>query len=351
MILYGLTFVLSFLLAFYLTPIMREAALRFGIVDKPDGKLKKQREPVPYLGGLAIYLGFLGAIAFVYDFDRQVLGLLLSGTIMVLLGLIDDFGFLSPRIKLAGQLIAVWVLIKSGIYIKLIFLPKYHDVPVFAYALTALWLVGMTNAFNIIDVMDGLAATVASMAALVLFGVALWNHHLTIAVLTLALAGSLLGFLRYNRPPARIYMGDTGSLFIGLMLGSLAMIGSYTKYNGLAYLAPILILGVPIFDTFLVMFIRFWRGKPIMYGSPDHFALRLKMKGWSVPAIVITSGATTLILGAAAFWMMLMKSEIDAMILSGLFGLVGLAVAIWVGRVKVQYPEGEKEKNQQEAGG
>ena len=88
-----------------------------------------------------------------------------------------------------------------------------------------------------------------------------------------------------------------------------------------------------------------------MYGSPDHFALRLKMKGWSVPAIVITSGATTLILGAAAFWMMLMKSEIDAMILSGLFGLVGLAVAIWVGRVKVQYPEGEKEKNQQEAGG
>jgi UDP-GlcNAc:undecaprenyl-phosphate GlcNAc-1-phosphate transferase len=348
MILYALTFVLSFLLAFYLTPIMKEAALRFGIVDKPDGRLKKQREPVPYLGGLAIYLGFLGAISF--DFNQQVLGLLLSGTIMVLLGLIDDFGFLSPRIKLAGQLIAVWVLIKSDIYIKLVFLPEVKGVPIVAYALTMFWLVGLSNAFNIIDVMDGLASTVACMAATVLFAVALWNHHSTIAVLTLALAGSLAGFLRYNWPPARIYMGDTGSLFTGLMLGALAMIGSYTRYNDFAYVAPVIILGVPIFDTFLVMFIRWRRGRPVMFGSPDHFALRLRHKGWSVPVIVITSGAVTLVLGAVAFLVMYMKSEFHTFILSCALVVLGLVIAIWVGKGKMPYPNEEQAKTEQEAG-
>jgi UDP-GlcNAc:undecaprenyl-phosphate GlcNAc-1-phosphate transferase len=145
-------------------------------------------------------------------------------------------------------------------------------------------------------------------------------------------------------------MGDTGSLFIGLMLGSLAMIGSYTRYNDFAYVAPVIILGVPIFDTFLVMFIRWRRGRPVMFGSPDHFALRLRHKGWSVPAIVITSGAVTLLLGAVAFLVMYMKSEFHTFILSCALVVLGLVIAIWVGKGKMPYPNEEQAKTEQEAG-
>jgi len=342
MILYSLTFALSLLLAIYLTPIMRKAAIRFGIVDRPDGRLKTHEEPVPYLGGLAVYLSFLVALALVYDFDRQVLGLLLGGTIVVLLGLIDDFGFLSPRVKLAGQLVAVGVLIKSGIYVQLEFLPEIRGVPVMAYLLSVLWLVGLTNAFNIIDVMDGLASVTASIASFMLFGVALLNGRPTIAVLTLALAGSLIGFLRYNKPPARIYLGDTGSLFIGLMLGALAMIGSYTSKNDMAYLAPVLILGIPIFDTFLVMFIRWRKGLPVMFGSPDHYALRLRKMGFSVRGVLVISAVAGLLLGGAAFWLMAMRSETHAFMLCCAAAAVGLGVAVWVGRVPMPQPSDEQ---------
>lgn len=343
MLLYILTFLLSLLLAIYITPVMREAALRFGIIDKPDGNLKKQDRPVAYLGGLAIYLSLLITLAIVYEFDRNMLGLLLGGTIVVLLGLVDDFGILTPKVKLAGQLVAIWVLIKSGIYIQLEFLPKTFGVPVLAYALTIFWLAGITNAFNIIDVLDGLAATVAAAASLVFFGIAFMNNKPIIAVFTLALAGALFGFLKYNKSPAQIYLGDTGSLLLGLMLGSLAMISSYTKHNDMAYAAAILILGVPIFDTFLVMFLRWRRGKPIMHGSPDHFALRLKKMGFSVMTVMILSGLITLLLGAAAFWMIFMKSEVHAFILCCVMALIGIGAAVWVSRIDMYSDENKSD--------
>lgn len=333
------TFLLSFSLAIYVTPIMREAALRFGIVDKPDGELKKHEKPVPYLGGLAVYLSFLISLALVFDFNPQVLALLLAGTIVIILGLIDDFGFLTPGIKLAGQLIAVWVLIKGGIYIKLEFLPTTFGVPIAAYLLSVLWLVGLTNAFNIIDVMDGLAASVGAAASLVLFGVALMNDRPTIVALTIALAGALGGFLRYNRAPAQIYLGDTGSMFIGLMLGSLAMIGSYTEHNTVALLAPVMILGVPIFDTFLVMVIRKLKGRPIMWGSPDHYALRLRKKGWAVNTIVGVSTLATLILGGTAYFLMQLKNTNLAFVVVSVVAVIGLVIAFLMGRIDMPEPD------------
>src|SRR4030043_1968621 len=170
MLLYIFTFSLSLILSLYLTPVMRRAALQFGIVDRPDGRLKKHKKPMPYLGGIAIYLSFLLALAFSFEFNQEVLGLLLAGTIVVLLGLIDDLGFLKPWVKFTGQMIAVLVLVRSGIFIKLVFLPTYVSIPV-----TFLWLIGITNAFNIIDVMDGLSTGVAFFACLALFTVALLN--------------------------------------------------------------------------------------------------------------------------------------------------------------------------------
>jgi UDP-GlcNAc:undecaprenyl-phosphate/decaprenyl-phosphate GlcNAc-1-phosphate transferase len=289
------TFILSFLLSLYLTPVFREAALKFGIMDKPGGHLKKQEEPVPYLGGLAVYLSFLLTTGFIYQYSREVLGILLAGAIIVILGLVDDLGVLSPPVKLLGQLIAATVLIKASIYIKLSILP-----PWVAVALTILWVMAITNAFNLIDIMDGLASGVGAIAALVLVIINYQSGKELVVPLSVALAGSLMGFLRHNFKPAKIYLGDTGSLFIGLMLAALSMNGAYTRVSLAGVLAPILILGVPIFDMLLVMHIRFRRGIPIMHGSPDHFALRLRKWRLSVEQTVVSSYFVALLLGLAA---------------------------------------------------
>jgi len=322
------SFLLAVMIALYATPLMRQAAIRFGIVDRPDGRLKKQAEPVPYLGGIAIYLSFLLALTATLRFESpEVLGLLLAGAIAVILGLIDDFGVLTPRVKLAGQVVAVLTLINSSVYIKLAFLP-----PPVAIVLSFVWLLAITNAFNIIDVMDGLAAGVASVAAFVLFLVAAWNGRGTSAVILAALCGALLGFLRSNFEPARIYMGDTGSMFIGLMLGALAMNNSYTRSNLVASLAPVVILGVPIFDMLFVMYVRYRRGIPVMLGSPDHFALRLRKWRLSTRQTVLLSYAATLALGILAIAMML-SGPAGALAILATLAAASIALALFLKRV------------------
>ncbi len=291
-ILYGLTFLLALLFSLYLTPLFRRAAIKFNIVDKPDGKLKNQNEPIPYLGGLSIYVSFLLALSITFGFSKEVLGTLLAGSIVLILGLIDDFGVLSPWVKLAGQSLAAIVLIKSSIFIQLIFIPPWFSIP-----LSFLWILAITNAFNLIDVMDGLSAGVAFCSTIFLFAVAVMNERIMIAMLLTGFSGSILGFLKYNFHPAKIYMGDAGSLFIGLTIGSLAMINSYTINNRLACLAPIIILGVALFDMLFVMYIRWRRGLSIMLGSPDHFALRLRKWRFSTRKTVLISYVISLFLG------------------------------------------------------
>lgn len=323
-----LAFGLALLISLYTTPLMRTAALRFGIVDRPDGRLKKQSEPVPYLGGLAIYLSFLLALTATRRFDStEVLGMLLAGAIVVILGLIDDLGVLSPGIKLAGQVVAVLALINASVYIKLGFLP-----PPLAIVLSFLWLLGIINAFNLIDVMDGLAAGVAAAAAFILFLIAAVNGRQTYAILLAALCGALLGFLRYNVEPARIYMGDTGSMFIGLMLGALAMNNSYTRQNLVASVAPVVILGVPIFDTLFVMYVRYRRGLPVFLGSPDHFALRLRKWRLTTRQTVRASWAATVALGGLAIAMMLSETAVALGILAGI-ALASIVMALLLRRI------------------
>lgn len=324
---YLLTFILALGFSLYGTPLAREAAIKFGIVDRPDGKLKVQAEPVPYLGGFAIYLSFLFALALSFEFSHEVLGLILGGTIIVMIGLIDDFGVLTPAQKLLGQMIAVFVLIKSGIYIKLAYLPLSVQL-----GLTVLWLVGVTNGFNLIDIMDGLSAGVAATAAAMLCIVSILNGREMIAIMSIAMAGSLLGFLRYNYHPAKIYMGDTGSMFVGFMLAALAMNGSYTKINHVAVVAPVLILGVPIFETFFLVYIRWRRGVPILRGSKDHFALRLRKWRLSVKQTVNTSYAVAFLLGGIAL-VMTEVSTVPAVIILAVTVLMFLGIALWLKKI------------------
>jgi UDP-GlcNAc:undecaprenyl-phosphate GlcNAc-1-phosphate transferase len=332
---YALTFALATALSAWLAPRMRDAAIRFGIVDRPDGKLKQHREPVPYLGGLGIYLAFLLALAAVegvvttLSFKTEVLGLLLAGSIVVILGLVDDLGQLGPWTKLAGQLVAIWVLIKSGIYIQLIFIPAWVGV-----VLTVIWMLAVTNAFNLIDIMDGLSAGTALVAAVVLLVVAELDGGYLSATVLAALAGACLGFLKHNFEPARIYMGDTGSMFLGLMLGALAMDNAYTHHSRFGALAPVLILGVPLFDMLFVMYIRWRRGIPIMVGSPDHVALRLRKWRLSTRQTVLFSYAVTALLGAAAVGLTLLP-QIGALVIVGGVILLALVAGLWLKRIEM----------------
>jgi UDP-GlcNAc:undecaprenyl-phosphate GlcNAc-1-phosphate transferase len=319
-----LSFVLAAGLALWLTPRVREAAIRFGIVDRPDGRLKDQKEPVPYLGGVAIFLSFLLSLALTVQFSRETLGLLLAGSIVVLVGLVDDLGSLKPWTKLAGQTVAVLVLVKSGIYIKLTFLP----VPV-ALVLSIVWLLACSNAFNLIDIMDGLSAGTAMVASIGLIVVATLGGNRDAALVLAALSGACVGFLRYNFEPARIYMGDCGSLFLGLMLGATAMNNAYTTTNRLAAVAPALILGVPLFDMLFVMYIRWRRGLPVMLGSPDHVALRLRKWRLSTRQTVLGSYVATAILGLAALGMSTASLAVAAWILLGVT-VFALGIAVWL---------------------
>jgi UDP-GlcNAc:undecaprenyl-phosphate GlcNAc-1-phosphate transferase len=321
MIIYLFAFILAFLLSLYLTPLFRKAALKFGIMDRPYGPLKRQAEPVPYLGGLAVYLSFLLTTGLIFEYSREVLGILLAGAIIVILGLIDDLGVLSPEIKLLGQFVAALVLIKASIYIKLSILPIWLSI-----LLTIFWVVAITNAFNLIDIMDGLASGVGAIAAVVLVAINYRGGKELIVPLSIAMAGSLLGFLRYNFEPAKIYLGDTGSLFVGLMLAALSMNGSYTRVSILGAIAPIVMLGVPIFDMLLVMYIRFRRGIPIMRGSPDHFALRLRKWRLTVGQTVLLSYAAAAAFGIIALILIQVSS-----IMVGLIASVVLFVCLSTG--------------------
>jgi UDP-GlcNAc:undecaprenyl-phosphate/decaprenyl-phosphate GlcNAc-1-phosphate transferase len=320
MIRYGAAFIMSFVFALYWTPMIRKAALQLGIVDKPDGRLKKHEDAIPYLGGIAVFIAFLFTVGVFTDFGQETLGLLLSGSIALMVGLIDDFGAMTPLQKLLGQTLAAVVLIKSGIYIKLEFLPIWVAIPV-----TVLWILAVTNAMNIIDILDGLASGVSVIAALSIAIANFMAGRAAVAFLSLVLAGSVLGFLRHNFYPAKIYLGDAGSLFIGFMLAALSMNAGYTRANLLAVVSPVLILGIPLFDLTLVMWIRWRNGIPVMKGSPDHFALRLRRLKLSVRETAVTTYILGVLLSTVALLMSQVTFEWAVITMGGTISFAGLS--------------------------
>jgi UDP-GlcNAc:undecaprenyl-phosphate GlcNAc-1-phosphate transferase len=248
---------------------------------------------VAYLGGLAIFLALLLSTSLAYEFDQTILGILLGTTIIIVIGLVDDFGVLNPAVKIGGQIVALWVLIKAGISVQLVWLPEPVN-----WAITFLWVIGLTNAFNLIDIMDGLASGVALIACVFLAIVSFLNGNYLIAAFTLALAGSLIGFLPYNFRPASIYLGDTGSMAIGFILAALTLNERYTVMNErIGVLAPVVIMGIPIFETAFLVVVRSLKGIPVLRGSPDHFAIRLRRLGWSIRRVVLTVYTAGILLG------------------------------------------------------
>lgn len=290
-------------LGLFFTPCLRRLALRVGALDQPDAR-KIHRQAMPLLGGVAVYLSFWAAAGLalhLYGGGGQFLGLFWGSTLILLLGLYDDLRGLSYQAKFAGQFVAVLILLLYNIRIEFITLPfrEITSLGIFVIPFTVLWVVGLTNAVNLIDGADGLAAGVSTIAALVMFALSHAEFQL-IPLLTLILAGAALGFLPYNFSPARIFLGDAGSLFLGFMLSALAIMGVTKQAAFTTLFIPVLIFGLPITDTAYAMWRRFRSGRPIFQADNGHIHHRLLDLGLSTRQTVFILYLCSIYFGLAA---------------------------------------------------
>ncbi|MFQ5719566.1 MAG: MraY family glycosyltransferase [Acidobacteriota bacterium] len=315
--------------AAYFTPRVARAACRFGIVDRPDGRLKDHTAPVPYLGGLAVGLPFFLSLAILFRFDQRMTGILLAGAIALLLGLVDDLGAMSWKAKFAGQALGVLVLVKTGVVADIASLPPAVNV-----LLSVVWLLGLTNALNLIDISDGLAPGVALFAAGAFVVAALFDGAALLAILAATLFGALAGFVPHNFAPARIYLGDAGSMFLGLTLGGISLAGAYTRVSAWGLAVPVLILAVPLFDTAYVVTLRLLHGRNPFLGSPDHLAVRLRRLGWNASSIAVGAVALTVFSSAAGLLLMFLPPSLAPWLVSGVV-LVFVVIGVVLARVDV----------------
>lgn len=280
-----LIFVTALVFAVASTPLARRLALRTGTLDKP-GAHKSHASPMPLLGGIAIYGAFVLALILFTDrfFIPQLISIVVGATWVSFLGIWDDRVGLRVRWKLLGQILAALILIVTGVTVDLV-----HQ-PILDAAITLFWVVGITNAMNLLDNMDGLSGGIAAIASAFFLLIAALNGQYLVGSLSAALLGAAIGFLVYNFNPASIFMGDTGSLFLGFMLAAL---GIKLRFPGhplvVTWFIPILVLGLPIFDTTLVFISRLRRGvNPLTHPGTDHLSHRLVARGLTRRETVLT---------------------------------------------------------------
>jgi UDP-GlcNAc:undecaprenyl-phosphate GlcNAc-1-phosphate transferase len=334
--LYFECFLLALAMAAAATPLFRRVAMTFGILDHPLSDVKTHKQPTPYLGGLAVALGMIVALAFARagtQFPtgtlRALRGMMLGGSLVLLLGLIDDVKLkgLSYRFKFLGQIVAAMCLVAFDIRIHFIH-PDWVGK-----LLTIIWVVGITNALNIIDIMDGLAAGTAVIASLGFLFISLPSEQIYVNFAAAALAGALLGFMPFNFSKKRkIFLGDTGSLFTGFMLAALSLGTAYTHVNNAGVFAPLLILGVPLYDTILVTILRLQKGMSPFLGSHDHYALRLERHGFYREEILVLSYAVNLLLTFAAYEVTLVHYQY-AMLIYLVMGTLAGVFGVWLARI------------------
>lgn len=314
------SFFFSFLISFYLTPLLCTVAQRLQFVDQPDGVIKTHQYAVPYLGGVAVYGGFLCGIALTVPFDCRIFLLIVGASLLLLLGLIDDLIVLKPYQKFFGQCIVALCLLKAGFYLKQHVFYNIWNIP-----LSLLWILSIINAFNLVDVMDGLA-TLLAISATITFAITAWYlHQALVGIVLAAFLGSLIAFFWYNKPSARIYLGDTGSLFIGGFLATIPFLLDWGTYNVYGWLTPVIILAIPLLEIVALIVIRTYKGIPFYQGSADHFSLYLLANGWRKEAILKYVAFLSIYIGMVAFYFMAgILSVIPTFFLGTIFLIVWL---------------------------
>lgn len=302
-------FVVAFAFAFAFTPVATHIAFKIGAVDVPRDNRRMHKKPIPRLGGLAIIFGFVVSLMCVQsNFDREIGATLVGAAIIAVMGIVDDCKDLDARLKFAVQIIAALIVIYGG-NVKItvftnpnIFSPDpYLILPEWASViLTVLWIVFITNAVNFIDGLDGLAAGVSAIMSVSLVFISMRTGEYAIAIVGTALMGACFGFLPFNFNPAKIFMGDTGSTFLGFMLAALSVQGVFKSYAVISFAVPLLILGLPLFDAVFAMLRRILTGKNPMSADRGHLHHRLIDMGFSQKQTVFILYAISAVLGVSA---------------------------------------------------
>jgi UDP-GlcNAc:undecaprenyl-phosphate GlcNAc-1-phosphate transferase len=343
-------FVLSLLGSFVLTRWVRDFATQKGwvttLATAGQGR-HVHSQALPRLGGVAIYLSFLVSIALAVYFSRSHPGLdfgmslrvgltiMLPGTLIFLLGVYDDLHPVGVRVKFAVQALAALMLFAGGL--RIVDLPLIFGSRQLSWVvgvpLTVGWVIGITNAFNLIDGLDGLAAGSALFSTFVLFVVSLLNHSSAVALMSLVLAGAILGFLRFNFNPATIFLGDCGSLFIGFMLSALALQGTQKAPTAIAVAIPIVSFGLPILETLLSIIRRFISGRPVFTADREHIHHKLLQLGFSHKQVVITLYGVSALFALLSLFLLAPNGSTMGLV----FAVLGTGV--WVGVQHLGYLE------------
>ena len=293
---YLLVFAIALVVTAVITPLTIKVAKHFNIIDYPDGR-RINEKPVPRLGGIALYLGILisfVALFFFYAPDVEGIrhgltpninyfGVALSATVIFAVGLIDDFRTIRVRYKLIGQIVAAIIACLSGVLFSRIASPNggpFIELGLFAYPITVFYLVAFANIINLIDGLDGLAAGIAAISSAALFVIAIGKGGFDVALVTLAIAGSCIAFLRYNSYPARIFMGDAGALLLGFLLGLVSLFGVVRTPAFITLAVPIVVAGIPVIDTFSAIVRRLRAGRSVVDADTKHIHHRILEIGY-----------------------------------------------------------------------
>jgi len=338
------------------TPLMRLVGNRWGIVSKTGGR-HVHHGAVPRIGGVAMFTGFIAAIAMRWAGEvfwgwpdaltlpgEPVVGVLAGLAAMFLVGLVDDFVDLSPGWKLVGQILAAGVAFSAGVRIDFVGSPFGGGglmlLGVLSLPVTLFWMVGFANVVNLIDGLDGLAAGITAIAAVSLLVLAEESNQELASVMAAALVGACIGFLRYNFNPASIFMGDSGALFLGFALACIALLGVMKSVAAITLVVPLLIIGVPVFDTFSAIVRRRRHGRPIQEADRGHIHHRLLGRGFSQRQTVLIIYIWSIALafgGYAMRWVAPVFKILTFAILAGLSGLM----AYWLGLFEAAHHDGE----------
>lgn len=298
---YVIAFLIAFIVTVITTPLVKKIALRFNIVDKPAGRKIHENE-MPRLGGLAIAFGVAAGFIYLTPESPYMSKIILGAIIIIIVGIIDDKVTLSPKMKLFGQLIAALLVVSSGLHIDYVTIPFYGKLEFgfLSYAITVLWIIGITNAINLIDGLDGLAAGVSSIALSTILLMSILDNQFLVIALSVILLGPTIGFLFFNFYPAKIFMGDTGALFLGYSISIISILGLFKSVTLFSLVIPVIILAVPIFDTFFAIIRRIVNGQKISRPDNQHLHHRLISIGFSHRAAVFIIYGVSLFFGVSA---------------------------------------------------
>ena len=318
-----LSLIVAAALAFAVTPLVKRLAQRVGAMDVPKDERRMHKIPIPRMGGLAIFFAFLIAVLCFAGIDRELRGILLGATIIVVLGILDDILTLNALPKFAVQIVAAVIAVLHGCRIE--HFMGFRLATWLSYPVSVIWIVAITNAVNFIDGLDGLAAGVSAISAGSMLVVALLVPDYNSAILLAAIVGACAGFIPYNFNPAKIFMGDTGSTFLGYMLATVSIMGLFKFYAVISFAVPFLILGLPIFDTANAIIRRVAAGRSPMSPDRGHVHHKLIDMGFNQKQAVAILYAISATLGLTAV-VLTSSGEVKAIVL-----LLAVLAAILVG--------------------